>query len=105
MVPFIIYNSAPSVFEGLDHKVNAYLRKGTIGIVLFKAGLGVDLRLLRKIYRPILKLAFIPQLTEAIVGAFFAIYLLKMPVTLAFAFGYLLAGGSTTVCVPLANNL
>lgn len=28
-----------------------------------------------------------------------------MPVALAFGFGYLLAGGSTSVCVPLANNL
>lgn len=105
MLPFIVYNTAPSFFESLDHPTNALIRKACIGLVLFKAGIGLDLKLLRKVYRPILKLAFLPQLVEACVGCFFAVWLFKMPVTLAFAFGYLLAGGSTTVCVPLANNL
>ena len=105
MVPFLVYNTAPEFFEGLDHPTNAIIRKAAIGLVLFKAGLGLDLKLLKKVYRPILKLAFLPQLVEACVACFFAVWLFKMPVTLAFAFGYLLAGGSTTVCVPLANNL
>ena len=51
------------------------------------------------------KLAFIPQFCEAAVAAGLAVWLFDMPVALAFAFGYLLAGGSTSVCVPLANNL
>ena len=60
MLPFIIYSAAPSLFKGLHSNANSLIRRGTFGLVLFKAGLGLDLRLMKKVYRPILKMAFIP---------------------------------------------
>ena len=105
LLPLTLYNGIPALFEGLDSTISGHIRRGTFGLVLFRAGLGLDLRLLRKLCRSLVKLAFLPQLAEAVTGAGLSYWLLGLPIALAFAFGYLLAGGSTSVVVPLANEL
>ena len=105
LLPMIFNNASPMLFEGLNKTGNTLLKRGAIGLILFQAGLGLDLRAIPKIYRPVLKLAFLPQLAEAMVAALFASVMFEMPGRLALAFGYLLAGGSPSICVPLANSL
>ena len=105
LLPLILNNAAPQLFEGLQKTASSLLKRGAIEIILFQAGLGLDLRAIPKIYRPVLKLAFLPQLAEAMIAALFAHLLFDMPGRLALAFGYLLAGGSPSICVPLANSL
>ena len=43
--PLVAYNLHKDVFDdGFDSKANSLIRQGTFGLVLFKAGLGLDLK-------------------------------------------------------------
>ena len=45
ILPLIVYNIYPDVFNnGYNTKANALIRKGCLGFILFKAGLGLDIR-------------------------------------------------------------
>ena len=45
ILPLIVYNIYPDIFiDGFNTKANALIRKGCLGFILFKAGLGLDVR-------------------------------------------------------------
>ncbi|XP_055338293.1 sodium/hydrogen exchanger 9B2-like [Paramacrobiotus metropolitanus] len=76
------------------------LRSIALVMILIRAGLGMDVIVLRRLSRSIAMLAFLPATIESIVGAVAIRYLLGFEWLWSFVLGFLLCGVSPAVLVP-----
>ncbi len=74
-------------------------------IILFKAGLGIEEKELKKAGRPAILLGFIPCILEGTIIALISYYLIGFPLVEAFAFGFIIAAVSPAILVPLMVDL
>jgi NhaP-type Na+/H+ or K+/H+ antiporter len=81
------------------------LRAGALVVILARAGLGLDLDNLRRLSWSVLRLACLPNLSEAIVDAFVATLLFQMPWLWALMLGFVLSAVSPAVVVPTLLRL
>ena len=84
----------------VDTTWSSSLRSIALVVILTRAGLGLDLINLRRLSWSVLRLACIPNLTEATVDAIMAVVLFKMPWLWAFMLGFILSAVSPAVVVP-----
>ncbi|KAL3831361.1 hypothetical protein ACJMK2_023114 [Sinanodonta woodiana] len=91
--------------EGIDFRWSAALRKMAQTVILTRAGLGLDPMKLRKLSWPILRLAFIPCLAEAITVGIVSHFLLGFPWRWSLMLGFILGALSPAVTVPALLNL
>ncbi|XP_055336963.1 sodium/hydrogen exchanger 9B2-like isoform X1 [Paramacrobiotus metropolitanus] len=89
-----------SVASHIDAGWSAALRSIALVMILIRAGLGMDVVVLRRLRRSILLLAFLPATLESLLGAVAVHCLLGLPWLWAFVLGFLLCGVSPAVLVP-----
>ncbi|KAL1124147.1 hypothetical protein AAG570_001917 [Ranatra chinensis] len=81
------------------------LREVALTIILIKAGLGLDAQALLKLSLVVLRLAFIPCLTEALAAAVISHYTLGYPWLWGLLLGFMLSAVSPAVVVPVLLSL
>ncbi|XP_063376930.1 sodium/hydrogen exchanger 9B2-like isoform X2 [Cydia fagiglandana] len=86
-------------------KLNQDLRKVALVIILTRAGLGLDAKVLRKHYAAVLQLGLLPWLVECICIAITTHYLLALPWIWGFLLGSMIASVSPAVVVPCLFRL
>nr|XP_037870584.1 sodium/hydrogen exchanger 9B2 isoform X5 [Bombyx mori] len=86
-------------------KLNQDLRKLALVIILTRAGLGLDAKVLKKHYAAVLQLGLLPWLVECIAIAVTTHYLLHLPWIWAFLLGSMIASVSPAVVVPCLFRL
>ncbi|XP_061197151.1 sodium/hydrogen exchanger 9B2-like [Saccostrea echinata] len=91
--------------ESIDPKWSGQLRKLALTVILLRAGLGLDIVKLRKLSFAVLRLAFIPCLSEAITGGIVSHFLLGFPWAWSLMLGCILAALSPAVTVPSLVSL
>jgi len=93
------------VAESVDHTLGSELRNIAYCIVLCRAGLALDIGAVSNMLGPALRLAFMPNIVEAVVAAILANLILGFPWFLAFAAGFLLSAISPAIVVPTLLSL
>ncbi|XP_063361046.1 sodium/hydrogen exchanger 9B2-like [Cydia amplana] len=86
-------------------KLNQELRKVALVIILTRAGLGLDAKVLRRHYAAVLQLGLLPWLVECLCIAITTRYLLALPWIWAFLLGSMIASVSPAVVVPCLFRL
>ncbi|XP_063531869.1 sodium/hydrogen exchanger 9B2-like isoform X1 [Cydia strobilella] len=86
-------------------KLNQNLRKVALVIILTRAGLGLDAKVLRKHYAAVLQLGLLPWLVECLCIAITTHYLLALPWIWGFLLGSMIASVSPAVVVPCLFRL
>jgi NhaP-type Na+/H+ or K+/H+ antiporter len=76
------------------------LRSVALVVILTRAGLGLDLKNLRRLSWSVLRLACLPNLLEASMDACMAVVVFQMPWLWAFMLGFILSAVSPAVVVP-----
>jgi len=84
----------------LDTEWSSALKSIALVVILTRAGLGLKLDALKKLSAALLRLIFIPNLSEAVVDAAFAVAFFDMPWTFALALGFIISAVSPAVVVP-----
>jgi NhaP-type Na+/H+ or K+/H+ antiporter len=94
---FIIGNT----FEiNLNKKYSSILRSIALIIILLRAGLGLDPKVIRKLSAVCLRLSFIPCFIEALTISIATHLLLDFPLKWGFLLGFVLAAVTPAVVVP-----
>ena len=83
-----------------DPKLSSILRTFALAIILLRAGLGLDPKVLKKLSSVCLRLSFTPCIVEATTIAIATYLLLDFPLTWGFLLGFVLAAVSPAVVVP-----
>ena len=83
-----------------DPQLSSILRTLALAIILLRAGLGLDKKVLQKLSFVCLRFAFIPCIFEAATIALTTYLLLDFPLVWGFLLGFVLSGVSTAVIVP-----
>ncbi|XP_061175552.1 sodium/hydrogen exchanger 9B2-like [Saccostrea echinata] len=81
------------------------LRRIALTVILIRAGLGLDPVALRKLSRTVIKLAFLPCISESVTCAVTSHFLIGLPWDWAFMLGFVLSAISPAVVVPSLLNL
>jgi len=89
----------------LDTEWSSALKSVALVVILTRAGLGLKLDALQKLSAALLRLIFIPNLSEAIVDAALAVAFFDMPWTFALALGFIISAVSPAVVVPSLLSL
>jgi NhaP-type Na+/H+ or K+/H+ antiporter len=89
----------------LDTEWSSALKSIALVVILTRAGLGLKLDALKKLSAALLRLIFIPNLSEAVVDAAFAVAFFDMPWTFALALGFIISAVSPAVVVPSLLSL
>ena len=76
------------------------LRNLALVVIMARAGMGLDLRNLRRLSWAVLRLSAIPNVLEAVTDACLAAWLFGMPWTWAFMLGFVISAVSPAVVVP-----
>eukprot|EP00606_Chrysophyceae_sp_TOSAG23-5_P001273 GSChrysophyteH2.ASY1.ANO1.204.1 assembled CDS len=84
----------------VDIEVSSALKSFAMVVILTRAGLGLKIDALQKLSAALLRLIFIPNLSEAMVDAALAVTFFDMPWTLAIALGFVISAVSPAVVVP-----
>ncbi len=92
----------PSVVQNFDHQWSLYVRTGAQVLVLMRCGLGIRLQELD--YESV-TLALFPQVTEGIITALLAHWVLNLPWLLSLATGALVASVAPALVVPFCMRL
>ena len=96
----ILSDVTSSTIFVVDPTWSSGLRSVALVVILTRAGLGLDLDNLRRLSWSVLRLACLPNLTEALVDAIMAVMLFQMPWLWAFMLGFILSAVSPAVVVP-----
>ncbi|KAK0055993.1 mitochondrial sodium/hydrogen exchanger 9B2 [Biomphalaria pfeifferi] len=81
------------------------LRQIALTVILTRAGLGLDSKALRRLSYVVLRLAFLPCLTETIIDGITSHLILGFPWQWAFMLGFVIAAVSPAVVVPSLISL
>lgn len=99
-------NNAPGdPLRDLPDNWSVTLRLLALTVILLRAGLGLDLNALYRLRGNFLRLAFIPNLTEAATVAIAAKILLDLPVVWSLLLGFVISAVSPAVVVPSMLDL
>ncbi|XP_018012556.2 sodium/hydrogen exchanger 9B2 [Hyalella azteca] len=91
--------------ESLDLNYSASIRNIALVVILLRAGLGLDPKALKAMSLVVFRLACVPCLVEAIVGAIVSHFLLGFPWLWGFMLGFVLSAVSPAVVVPCLLQL
>lgn len=89
-----------TVTTNIQSAWSSALRSVALVIILLRAGLGLDVAVLRRLFKSIALLTFVPSTVEAVVGAIFVHFLLGFEWLWSFVLGFLLCGVSPAILVP-----
>ena len=89
----------------VDTEVSSALKSIALVVILTRAGLGLKLDALQKLSAALVRLIFIPNLSEALVDATLAVAFFDMPWTYAIALGFVISAVSPAVVVPSLLSL
>ncbi len=101
----LLRNLPGELLAALPDSWSIGLRLFALTIILLRAGLGLDLEALRRLKAAFLRLAMLPNLTEAATVALAAVVLLNMPAIWAMLLGFVVAAVSPAVVVPSLLDL
>lgn len=101
----MLRNAPGNILQDLPDSWSVTLRLVALTVILLRAGLGLDLHALYSLRGNVLRLAFIPNLSEAATVAFAARVLLDLPVLWGLLLGFVVAAVSPAVVVPSLLDL
>ncbi|XP_031563746.1 sodium/hydrogen exchanger 9B2-like [Actinia tenebrosa] len=84
----------------IEKKWSSSLRSIALVIILMRSGLGLNTDALRRLKFTVMRLAFLPCATEAVIASVMAYYLLDMRWQWAFQLGFVQAAVSLAVVIP-----
>ncbi|XP_037958585.1 sodium/hydrogen exchanger 9B2 isoform X2 [Teleopsis dalmanni] len=105
MVGILFQNVGWVNLDGDFGRVTAHLRKFALTIILVRAGLEMEPKAFKKVYKTILKLGIVPWAVECCVVAVMTHFLLDLPWVWAFLMGSIIAAVSPAVVVPCLFRL
>ncbi|EDW78011.2 uncharacterized protein Dwil_GK24783, isoform A [Drosophila willistoni] len=105
MVGILFQNVGWVDLDGDFSKVTGHLRKFALTIILTRAGLEMEPKAFKKVYKTILKLGIVPWIVEAMVMAVMSHFLLDLPWIWALLLGTIIAAVSPAVVVPCLFRL
>ncbi len=91
--------------QGLPDSWSLVLRLVALTVILLRAGLGLDLKALVDLRGSLVRLAFLPNLCEALTVAVVARLVLGLPVVWGLLLGFVVAAVSPAVVVPSLLDL
>ncbi|CAG2118252.1 unnamed protein product, partial [Medioppia subpectinata] len=95
-----------NIFElNLNHKLSSIIRSIAVVIILLRAGLGLDIKMIKKLSAVCLRLSLIPCVVEAITFSIFAYLLIGFPYKWALLLGFILSGVSSAIVIPQMISL
>ncbi len=100
-----VRNVPGDLLAALPDSWSLVLRLIALTVILLRAGLGMDLNALIALRASLVRLAFLPNLSEAITVAFVAKLVLDMPVLWGLLLGFVVAAVSPAVVVPSLLDL
>lgn len=101
LVAGIIVRNAPGEpLAELPDDISVGLRLAALTVILLRAGLGLDLEALVRLKGSLVRLAFLPNLSEAATVAGVAVLLLELPPAWGLLLGFVVAAVSPAVVVP-----
>ncbi|XP_045534583.1 sodium/hydrogen exchanger 9B2, partial [Papilio machaon] len=86
-------------------KLNQDLRKVALVIILMRAGLGLDAKVLKKHYTAVLQLGLLPWIVECVAVCLSSHFFLSLPWIWGFLLGSMIASVSPAVVVPCLFRL
>ena len=84
----------------LNHKLSSILRSIALVVILLRAGLGLDLKVIRKLSFVCLRLSLIPCCVEAITLCVSTYLLIGFPIKWGLLLGFIVSGVSSAVVIP-----
>lgn len=106
LIAGVILNNLPNdPLHYLDKDWVNYIRLIALITIIYRIGLGLDISVISTKYKSILVLALFPNLTESIFCAFLAMLFFHIYPVFAFPLGFIAAGASTAVLVPVLVSL
>jgi NhaP-type Na+/H+ or K+/H+ antiporter len=96
---FLLRNLPGDLLHALPERWSVALRFLALTVLLLRAGLGLDLEALRRLQGALLRLAFLPNLAEAITVAVAAHFVLGMPPLWSLLLGFVTSAVSLAVVV------
>lgn len=97
---FLLRNLPGELLQALPERWSVALRLLALTVILLRAGLGLDLDALQRLQGAFLRLAFLPNLAEALTVAVVSHVLLGLPLLWGFLLGFVIAAVSPAVVVP-----
>ncbi len=97
---FLLRNLPGDLIQALPERWSAALRLLALTVILLRAGLGLDLDALRRLQGAFWRLAFLPNLAEALTVAVVSHVLLDLPLLWGLLLGFVIAAVSPAVVVP-----
>lgn len=101
----VLRNMSSNPLESLPGSWSLALRLVALTVILLRAGLGLDLDALASLRGAFLRLAFLPNLSEAFTVALVANIFLDMPMVWGLLLGFVVAAVSPAVVVPSLLDL
>jgi NhaP-type Na+/H+ or K+/H+ antiporter len=104
LMGFVIRNACDEISHGsfaLEKKISSSLRGLALAVILIRAGLGLSLADLRRLWGTCLAMSTIPATVEAVSGMCFACWFFGFDLKWGLMLGFILADVSPAVTVPL----
>ncbi len=102
---FLLRNLPGELLHALPDHWSVALRLLALTVILLRAGLGLDLAAFRRFQGAFLRLAFLPNLSEALTVAVVSHVLLELPLLWGLLLGFVIAAVSPAVVVPSLLDL
>ncbi len=102
---FLLRNLPGELLHDLPDRWSVALRLLALTVILLRAGLGLDLDALRRLQGAFMRLAFLPNLAEALSVAVISHFLLGLPPLWGLLLGFVIAAVSPAVVVPSLLDL
>ncbi|XP_076457027.1 sodium/hydrogen exchanger 9B2-like [Babylonia areolata] len=93
------------IAKDIDHDWASGCRRIALGVILLRAGLGLDPAALRRLSFVVVRLAFSPCLSEAITDGIASFFILGFSFPWGFILGFVIAAVSPAVVVPCLLRL
>lgn len=100
-----VRNAPGELLQGLPDSWSVALRLVALTVILLRAGLGLDLDALFGLRGSLVRLAFLPNLTEAFTVAMMARLVLGLPLLWGLLLGFVVSAVSPAVVVPSLLDL
>ena len=94
-----------AVAKDIDHDIASMIRNIALVIILTRGGLSLDASALRKLKFGIMRLAFLPCLSEGIIDGIVGHFILDIPWAWSFMLGFVLSAISPSILIPGLLNL
>ncbi len=102
---FLLRNLPGELLQALPERWSVALRLFALTVILLRAGLGLNLAALQRLQGAFLRLAFLPNLAEALTVAVVSYVLLGLPLLWGLLLGFVIAAVSPAVVVPSLLDL